>query len=98
MTTETLDKPIKSAGYFTDGVGAADEHLRLSAGNIDFETFFTALEPYGPPPVITKMTSIELATQIVRNRIAVNSTPEIPGRVICQNWRRGDAPSSDAAS
>ena len=21
MTTDTLDKPIKSAGYFTDGVG-----------------------------------------------------------------------------
>ena len=24
MTTETLDKPIKSAGYFTDGVGTTD--------------------------------------------------------------------------
>ena len=24
MTTETLDKPIKSAGYFTDGVAAVD--------------------------------------------------------------------------
>ena len=24
MTTETLDKPIKSAGYFTDGVGTVD--------------------------------------------------------------------------
>jgi len=24
MTTDTLDKPIKSAGYFTDGVGATD--------------------------------------------------------------------------
>ena len=24
MTTDTLDKPIKSAGYFTDGVGAVD--------------------------------------------------------------------------
>ena len=24
MTTETLDKPIKSAGYFTDGVAATD--------------------------------------------------------------------------
>ena len=24
MTTNTLDKPIKSAGYFTDGVGTVD--------------------------------------------------------------------------
>jgi sugar phosphate isomerase/epimerase len=39
--------------HLHDNHGARDEHLRLGQGTIDFEAFFAALAPYGPPLVAT---------------------------------------------
>ena len=53
MTTDTLDKPIKSAGYFSDGVGVTDPAVAAAmAHEMDREQY--QIEMSGSENIVSK--------------------------------------------
>lgn len=85
MTTETLDKPIKSAGYFTDGVGTVDPAV-AAAMNHELERERYQIELIASENIVSKAV-LEAQGSVFTNKYAEG----YPGR----RYYQGCAPSDE---
>ncbi|WP_374525804.1 serine hydroxymethyltransferase [Sphingopyxis sp.] len=85
MTTETLDKPIKSAGYFTDGVGTADPAV-AAAMKHELEREQYQIELIASENIVSKAV-LEAQGSVFTNKYAEG----YPGR----RYYQGCAPSDE---
>jgi len=85
MTTETLDKPIKSAGYFTDGVASVDPAIAAAMKHeLDREQF--QIELIASENIVSKAV-LEAQGSVFTNKYAEG----YPGR----RYYQGCAPSDE---
>lgn len=85
MTTETLDKPIKSAGYFTDGVGTTDPAV-AAAMKHEMEREQYQIELIASENIVSKAV-LEAQGSVFTNKYAEG----YPGR----RYYQGCAPSDE---
>src|SRR3546814_15754392 len=85
MTTETLDKPIKSAGYFTDGVGTVDPAV-AAAMQHELEREQYQIELIASENIVSKAV-LEAQGSVFTNKYAEG----YPGR----SYYQGCAPSGE---
>ncbi|MBY4637039.1 serine hydroxymethyltransferase [Sphingopyxis sp. XHP0097] len=85
MTTETLDKPIKSAGYFTDGVGTTDPAV-AAAMKHELEREQYQIELIASENIVSKAV-LEAQGSVFTNKYAEG----YPGR----RYYQGCAPSDE---
>ncbi|KTE34600.1 MULTISPECIES: serine hydroxymethyltransferase [unclassified Sphingopyxis] len=85
MTTETLDKPIKSAGYFTDGVGTTDPAV-AAAMKHEMERERYQIELIASENIVSKAV-LEAQGSVFTNKYAEG----YPGR----RYYQGCAPSDE---
>ena len=85
MTTETLDKPIKSAGYFTDGVGTVDPAV-AAAMKHELEREQYQIELIASENIVSKAV-LEAQGSVFTNKYAEG----YPGR----RYYQGCAPSDE---
>jgi len=85
MTTETLDKPIKSAGYFTDGVGTVDPAV-AAAMKHELERERYQIELIASENIVSKAV-LEAQGSVFTNKYAEG----YPGR----RYYQGCAPSDE---
>ena len=85
MTTETLDKPIKSAGYFTDGVGTVDPAV-AAAMQHELEREQYQIELIASENIVSKAV-LEAQGSVFTNKYAEG----YPGR----RYYQGCAPSDE---
>ena len=85
MTTNTLDKPIKSAGYFTDGVGTADPSV-AAAMKHEMEREQYQIELIASENIVSKAV-LEAQGSVFTNKYAEG----YPGR----RYYQGCAPSDE---
>ncbi|MFC3785122.1 glycine hydroxymethyltransferase [Sphingopyxis italica] len=85
MTTETLDKPIKSAGYFTDGVGMVDPAV-AAAMKHELEREQYQIELIASENIVSKAV-LEAQGSVFTNKYAEG----YPGR----RYYQGCAPSDE---
>ena len=85
MTTETLDKPIKSAGYFTDGVGTVDPAV-AAAMQHELEREQYQIELIASENIVSKAV-LEAQGSVFTNKYAEG----YPGR----RYSQGCAPSDE---
>ena len=85
MTTNTLDKPIKSAGYFTDGVGTVDPAV-AAAMKHELERERYQIELIASENIVSKAV-LEAQGSVFTNKYAEG----YPGR----RYYQGCAPSDE---